>query len=101
MQVPQSTAFFPPAFSAILPPTVQAQADVGSVEKIRPYVHFLLEHFGSDRMLWGSDWPVCLLTADYQNTLNVMRELLAGMDADGQAKVFGRNAIAFYHLDAA
>ena len=47
-------------------------------DDFRPYFRVLLDAFGPDRMLFGSDWPVCLLSATYAQTIDVMEEMLAG-----------------------
>ncbi|HEY7131308.1 MAG TPA: amidohydrolase family protein [Candidatus Limnocylindrales bacterium] len=59
-----------------------------------------LETFGPDRLLFGSDWPVCLVAAPYWAVADAAREALtgAGLPAAEQADVFGANAIAAYQL---
>ncbi|WP_431895712.1 amidohydrolase family protein [Nonomuraea sp. bgisy101] len=71
------------------------EADHGSwtVEDLRPYVEHAVEVFGPDRLMFGSDWPVALLAADYQTVFTVYRALLGGVDQD---KVLGGNAARFY-----
>ena len=49
-------------------------------DDFRPYFRVLLEAFGPSRMQFGSDWPVCLLSATYEQTIDVMEELMAGED---------------------
>jgi L-fuconolactonase len=71
-----------------------------SLEKIRPYVRFMVDHFGCDRLMWGSDWPICLVMSDYQGTWQVMDQILAGVTEEEKDKVYGRNAISFYRLTA-
>ena len=66
-------------------------------EQIKIYVDFLIEHFGYERLMWGSDWPICLLTADYYDTWHVVN-LLVDINADDKAKILGQNAIQFYCL---
>lgn len=66
---------------------------------LSPYVRHVLDVFGADRLMFGSDWPVCLLAASYCEVLNAVRGILdPALDADGMAKVYGGNAIAFYGL---
>lgn len=68
-------------------------------DDIKPYIEFVLEHFGEDRCLCGGDWPVSLLAGSYSKTWNnyiaVIESLL---DDEGRDKVFNKNASAFYHL---
>ena len=66
---------------------------------LRPYVDCALELFGSSRLLFGSDHPVCLLAASYELVLASFRELLNELSGDEQQKIFGRNAAEFYGLN--
>jgi L-fuconolactonase len=52
-------------------------------------------------LLWGSDWPVLLLVADYQRWWELSLRLLQGLSAQDQARVLGGNALDFYRLEAA
>lgn len=65
---------------------------------LRPYVEYALEIFGSDRLLFGSDHPVCLLAASYERVLDSFREILASLPGEEQEKIFWRNAASFYRL---
>ena len=69
------------------------------VRRIKPCVEFIIEHFGYDRLMWGSDWPICLLVDDYRGTWQVLDRLLAGAGDENRDKVFGQNAIRFYRLN--
>jgi len=66
---------------------------------LRPYVDCALELFGSSRLLFGSDHPVCLLAASYEHVLESFRELLTELSADEQERIFARNAAEFYRLN--
>jgi L-fuconolactonase len=65
---------------------------------IQPYVADLLDLFGPGRLLWGSDWPVLNLVADYGRWLALCEALLAHLDEAQRADVFGLNACRFYRL---
>jgi L-fuconolactonase len=65
---------------------------------LRPVVDVALETFGAERLLFGSDWPVCLLAAPYGQVVATARELLAGLSARERAQVFGDNAACAYSL---
>lgn len=65
---------------------------------LRPYVDVLLDAFGPDRLMWGSDWPVSLLASDYAEWEAVAQSLLDVSDED-RAKIFGLNAVRFYGLE--
>jgi L-fuconolactonase len=66
---------------------------------LRPYVDCALELFGSSRLLFGSDHPVCLLAASYELVLASFRELLNELSGDEQQRIFGSNAAEFYRLN--
>jgi L-fuconolactonase len=62
-----------------------------------PVIEHVLEAFGPERLLFGSDWPVCTLAASYDRVLEVLREVLGGrLAGDLERKLFGENAIQFY-----
>ena len=65
---------------------------------LQPYVDRVLEIFGPDRLLFGSDWPVCLLAASYGDVVAAARATLAGLSESERAKVFGGTAAAAYRL---
>jgi L-fuconolactonase len=67
-------------------------------EDLRPFVERALECFGTSRMMFGSDWPVCLLAASYDQVLESFHLLLAGLSKTERNAVFGENATEFYRL---
>lgn len=72
-----------------------------SADNLRPYVRRALDIFGVDRVMYGSDWPVCLLAGSYGAVRNALEEALPPLSRADWAKVFGGNAIRFYQLDVA
>lgn len=72
-----------------------------SVSDLRPYVEHVVKCFGSDRVMFGSDWPVCLLAGNYDQVIAALKEILSPMlNADIERKIFGENAERFYKLNA-
>jgi len=69
------------------------------VEDLQPYVEKVLEYFGPARMMFGSDWPVCLLAASYDQVLESFELLLAGLDDKDKRRVFSESAIEFYRIE--
>ena len=63
-----------------------------------PYLDVVFEHFGPDRLMFGSDWPVCLVAANYTQVKTLVEEYVAAWGEEVRAKVFGANAAAFYKL---
>jgi len=66
-----------------------------------PYFDVVFEAFGVDGLLFGSDWPVCLVAAEYDQVINLLQEYMThvGFSSADKAKVFGKNATYFYSLD--
>ncbi len=69
------------------------------VDDLRPVAEHVLAVFGAERVMWGSDWPVCLLRSDYADWLRAAEDLCGGLDAAGRARVFSGSAAEFYRLD--
>lgn len=68
------------------------------IEDLRPYADHAVEVFGPDRVLFGSDWPVCTLAAPYTAVVDTAAALVDGLDAAERAAVLGGNATTFYDL---
>lgn len=64
-----------------------------------PYLNIVVEAFGTNRIMFGSDWPVCLVAASYAEMIGIVTDYFASFTHDEQANVFGKNAIQFYKLD--
>ncbi len=61
-----------------------------TLETVRPYVEYVIEAFGPDRCLWGSDWPVVNTVGDLPSWIAAFREILAGTsDAEAEAMAHG------------
>jgi L-fuconolactonase len=72
-----------------------------SAARISPYAGRLIEAFGPDRLMFGSDWPVCTLAASYGEVLDLAVALLAGrLGSAGMDAVLGGNAVRIYRLCA-
>ena len=69
-----------------------------TVEQIQPYATHLLTAFGADRVMLGSDWPVCLLAADYAEVTALNAALINGLSTADRAKVRGGTVAAWYAL---
>lgn len=64
----------------------------------RPYLDVIVASFGMKRLMFGSDWPVCLLAGPYERMLAVVTEYFDSFSENEQQLIFGRNAIDFYNL---
>jgi L-fuconolactonase len=74
-----------------------AEADwaTWTVADLRPYVETAVELFGPDRLMFGSDWPVCEVAATYEQVTSALEEILGGRPAD----IFGGTAVRAYELE--
>jgi L-fuconolactonase len=81
----------------------QADKENWKPADLRPYVEHVVDQFGWERVMFGSDWPVCRLAAEYDQLLSALEEILKpGLDEQSEHNVFGANAARFYKLrDAA
>jgi L-fuconolactonase len=76
----------------------EADWQTWTTEGLRPYLETALECFGPERLMIGSDWPVCLLAGDYGRVVSVATDFVASLTADEQAAVRGANALRFYGI---
>jgi len=76
----------------------EADLATWTIDDLRPYADTVLDAFGPDRLMFGSDWPVCTLGATYGETMSVTKELTAGLGASEQADVLGGTATRTYGL---
>jgi L-fuconolactonase len=67
-------------------------------QDLKPYVDWVLELLGEDRVMFGSDWPVCLLASDYATVKGTLESLLGNPEGETYTKIFGGNATQFYRL---
>ena len=69
-----------------------------SVAGLHRYAEVVLDAFGPARVMFGSDWPVCLLAASYADVTSAAQELIAALTPEEQALVFGGTAARVYGL---
>lgn len=68
-------------------------------EDVRPYLDVVFEAFGADRLMFGSDWPVCLLAASYARVVELIERYAEQLSRDDRDQLFGGTAIRFYGLN--
>jgi L-fuconolactonase len=73
-------------------------APAQGADALAPYVAHLLEIFGPERLMWGSDWPVLDLAGDYAGWLEMARDLCGTTDEASQRALFGGTASKFYRI---
>ena len=67
-------------------------------QQIEPYMHLILKAFGPDRIMFGSDWPVCLVAGTYKKVKELVTNFIATLSPVEQQAIMGKNAIKFYNL---
>jgi len=67
---------------------------------VKPYIDHCVKSFGPDRVLWGSDWPVCETTSSLPEWIRITRALVSDLAPSEQAKLLHENAVRIYHIDA-
>lgn len=67
-------------------------------EDFKPYMDVVVDAFGIQRIMYGSDWPVCLLAASYREVLGIVQEYFSSYSLEEQRMFFGENATQFYDL---
>lgn len=65
---------------------------------LKPYVQTALEQFGADRLMFGSDWPVCTLAGSYEDVYHALLESLGPISENERMNIFGDTARQFYNL---
>tara|TARA_B110000208_G_scaffold170947_1_gene212881 strand:- start:1543 stop:2370 length:828 start_codon:yes stop_codon:yes gene_type:complete len=66
--------------------------------QITPYMQLTLHAFGSEKIMFGSDWPVCLVAGNYEKVKKLIADFIANLSSSEQASIMGGNAIKFYNL---
>jgi len=76
----------------------EADHDHWTVPDIQPYAATVVEDFGPERVMFGSDWPVCRVAGGYRRTLDVVDAVIAGLSTDEQELIMGGSAAQWYGL---
>ncbi len=95
----QAIAQFPNVHCKVSGMVTEADWKNWKQEDITPYLNTVVESFGPNRLMYGSDWPVCLVAASYEKMIGVVRDYFSSFSASEQEHIFSRNAYRFYHLD--
>lgn len=95
----QALASHPNLFCKLSGMVTEADHAEWSADQFVPYIRHALACFGPDRVLFGSDWPVCLLAANYDEVVDVLeRALPESWGQSERRKLFGDNARTFYRI---
>ena len=92
-------AAFPSVFCKLSGMVTEARWQEWRPEDFHPYLDAVVEAFGMERLMIGSDWPVCTLSGDYASTMAVVVDYLQRFPVEARDGVLGRNGARFYGLD--
>ena len=67
-------------------------------DDFKPYIDVIFKAFGPDRIMFGSDWPVCLLATNYDKVLKIVNDYLENQSIEVKNNILGKNAIKIYNL---
>ncbi len=76
----------------------EVRGEPWSLDGLRPYWDVALEAFGPTRLMFGSDWPVCLLRSDYAQWVSAVEQLSTGLSHSERQALWGQTAIRIYGL---
>lgn len=94
----QAIARYPNVYAKVSGMVTEADWKKWKALDFVPYLDTVTEAFGINRLLYGSDWPVCLVAASYADMIGMIRNYFLSFSPAEQASVFGGNAANFYHL---
>ena len=94
----RSLAQYPNVYCKLSGLVTEADWQQWSYDDLMPYLDVAVDAFGTDRLMFGSDWPVCTLASTYVEVASVINRYFDSFSEEEHAKVFGTNAIDFYQL---
>lgn len=94
----QQLAFFPNVYCKLSGMVTEADWKNWTKKDLLPYLDAVTEAFGTGRLLYGSDWPVCLVAASYEAMMQPVKEYFSSFTQSEQQQVFALNTLSFYHL---
>ena len=93
-------AEFPNVYCKVSGMVTEAAWRAWNRRDFRPYLDVVFDAFGEDRLMFGSDWPVCLLSADYDEVVEIVTDYISDLGESVSQKVMGANAAKFYGVKA-
>ena len=89
-------ASYPNVFCKVSGLLTEADWHRWTPEQFRPYLDVVFESFGPRRLLFGSDWPVCLVAGTYSQVVDLVAGFSSNLPSEDQEAIFGMNAARFY-----
>ena len=76
----------------------EADCERWKPDDFNPYLDVVFNAFGTDRIMTGSDWPVCLAAGSYKDVIAIIEKYIAGFPIEVQEQILGSNCSEFYNL---
>jgi len=95
----RSLGQYPQVYCKLSGMVTEAQPDRWKVDDFTAYLDVVFEAFGTEKLMFGSDWPVCKLAAEYQQVVEVLNRYMEQFTEEEKRRVYGQNAVDFYNLD--
>jgi L-fuconolactonase len=99
MQDIEAIANFPQVYCKLSGMVTEANWNQWRYEDFIPYLNHIQACFGTSRIMVGSDWPVCLTAASYNDSLNIVRRYFEQFSEEERRAIFAENAVRFYGID--
>jgi L-fuconolactonase len=93
-----AAAQFPNVYAKLSGLNTAADWETWSAADLKPYIDVAIEHFGADRLMFGSDWPVCLLAGDYAKVWDETNRAIEGRDQAEIDAILGGTAARLYNI---
>ncbi len=94
----QELAQYPNVYCKVSGMVTEADWQRWNYSNLEKYLEHVFSCFGTDRIMYGSDWPVCLLAASYAQVAEVFHTFVKGLHPETQDQLWGGNAVNFYQL---
>ncbi len=94
----KTLADFPNVYCKISGLVTEADHENWTAAELQPYIEHVIECFGFDRVIYGSDWPVSTLASNYPRWVQTLQDAVSGCTPEKLKKLFHDNAIKFYRL---
>ncbi|MDX1470267.1 MAG: amidohydrolase family protein, partial [Flavobacteriaceae bacterium] len=75
-----------------------ADYNMWDYDGLKPYIDVVLNLFGPQRLMFGSDWPVCLVAGEYHEVKEIAEKAVSGFSDSEQSAFWEENAVKFYDL---
>lgn len=93
-----AAAQYPNVYAKVSGLNTAADPDTWTADDLKPYIDFAKEHFGAERLMFGSDWPVANLAGDYEKVWAETNKAIEGFNAQEKEAILGGTASRFYNI---